>query len=72
MTDTSACLPLAPGTMKLPLRMVVGGISFQPAGVVQWIGAELTGMAEASAPIMDMPEAGWFRDGGGWFSLGAV
>jgi hypothetical protein len=40
--------------------MLVGGIFFQPGGAVQWIGAALTGMAEASAPIMDMPGADWF------------
>ena len=45
--------------------MLVGGISFQPAGVVQWIGAALTGMAGASAPIMDMPGGGWFGEAGG-------
>ena len=55
------------------MRMLVGGISFQLAGVVQWIGAALTGTGEASAPIMDMPGAGWLgRPEAAAGSLGAV
>src|SRR5271157_303850 len=46
-TPTSVLPPPLPGTTKLPRRMLVGANSCQAAGVVQRIGAELTGMSEA-------------------------